>query len=105
MKKRKICGIVIRTLIIMLAAVLLFVSGTFIFHRVKTSKETELLKEKGYYNPVSAGDRCLNVSGFGNKNGEHTIIAMAGLGSGDFPVAMRQMTAPLEKDNLIVFVD
>ncbi|MCM1567997.1 MAG: alpha/beta hydrolase [Roseburia sp.] len=105
MKKRKVFKIIIRALIIMLAAVVLFISGTFIFHRVKTSRETELLKEKGYYNPVSVGDYCLNVASFGNKNSEHTIIAMAGLGSGDFPVAMRQMTAPLEKDNLIVFVD
>ncbi|MCM1273587.1 MAG: alpha/beta hydrolase [Clostridium sp.] len=105
MKRRKVGKIIIRVLIIMLAAVVLFVLGTFIFHRVKTSRETELLKEKGYYNPVSVGDYYLNVASFGNKNGEHTIIAMAGLGSGDFPVAMRHMTAPLEKDNLIVFVD
>ncbi|MCM1298822.1 MAG: alpha/beta hydrolase [Firmicutes bacterium] len=105
MKKRKVCKIIIRALITMLAAVVLFVSGTFIFHRVKTGRETELLKEKGYYNPVSVDDCRLNVAGFGNKNGEHTIIAIAGLGSGDFPVAVRQMTAPLEKDNLIVFVD
>ena len=79
--------------------------GTFVCHRVKRSKEIKLLKENGYYNPVSVGDYCLNVAIFGNENGKHTIIAMAGLGSGDFPVAMRQMTAPFEEGNLVVFVD
>lgn len=105
MKKRSLSKIIIRVLIVLLAAVLLFVTGTFIFHRVKTNSETVRLKEEGYYNPVSVGDYCLNVASFGSENGDHTIIAMAGLGSGDFPVAMRHMTAPLEKDNLIVFVD
>lgn len=105
MKKRNVCKIIIRVFIVLLAAVVLFVIGTFIFHRAKTSSETARLKEEGYYNPISVGDYYLNVASFGNENGEHTIIAMAGLGSGDFPVAMRHMTAPLEKDNLIVFVD
>lgn len=105
MKKRSVKKIIIRVFIILLAAVMLFLLGTFIFHRINREKEIALLKENGYYNPVSVGDHCLNVAKFGNENGEHTIIAMAGLGSGDFPVGMRQMTAPLEEDNLVVFVD
>ena len=105
MKKRNVKKIIIRVLIILLTAVMLFVLGTFVFHRIKRSEEITQLKEMGYYNPVSVGDYSLNVAKFGNENGEHTIIAMAGLGMGDFPVAMRQMTAPLEKDNLVVFVD
>lgn len=94
-----------RVVIILLAALLLFVLGTFIFHRIKSNEEIACLKEKGYYNPVSVGDYCLNVAKFGNENGAHTIIAMAGLGMGDCSVSMRQMTAPLEEDNLVVFVD
>ena len=105
MKKRNVGKIIIRLLIILLAAIVLFGLGTYISHRIKSSKEIELLKEKGYYNPVSVGNYCLNVAMFGNENGEHTIIAMAGNQSGDFPVAMRQMTATLEENNLVVFVD
>ena len=105
MKKRSVGKIILRALIVLFAAFALFVLGVFIFHRVKTAEEISLLKEKGYYNPVSVGDHSLNVAKFGNENGTHTIIAMAGLGSGDFPVGMRQMTAPLEEDNLVVFVD
>ena len=105
MKKRSVGKIILKAFIILFAAVALFVLGVFIFHRVKTAEEISLLKEKGYYNPVSVGGYSLNAAKFGNENGAHTIIAMAGLGSGDFPVGMRQMTAPLEKDNLVVFVD
>lgn len=105
MKKRSVIKMMIRVVIILLAAIMLFVLGTFIFHCIKSNEETARLKEKGYYNPVSVGDYCLNVAKFGNENGAHTIIAMAGLGSGDFSVSMRQMTASLEENNLVVFVD
>ena len=105
MKKRSVGKIIVIIVIILLLTIVLFVLGTFVFHIIKSSEETELLKEKGYYNPVSVGDYCLNVAKFGNEKGEHTIVAMAGLGSGDFPVAMRQVTASLEENNFVVFVD
>ena len=103
MKKAvKITG---RILLIFLMILLLFTLITFIIHRVKTNQEISLLKEKGYYNPVSVGDYSLNVAKFGNENGEHTIVSLAGLGMGDYSLAERQMTAPLEKDNMVVFID
>ncbi|MCM1054768.1 MAG: alpha/beta hydrolase [Bacteroides sp.] len=105
MKKRSVKNAVLNVFIILLTAVALFISVTFIFHRVNYNKEVAVLKEKGYYNPVSVGDYCLNVAKFGNENGAHTIVGMAGLYMGDFPVAARHMTAPLEEDNLVVFVD
>ena len=101
-KALKIAGIV---LLILLAILLLFTLVTFIIHRVKTEQEIELLKEKGYYNPVSVGDYCLNVAKFGNENGKHTIVGLAGNGMGDYALAARQMTACLEEDNLVVFID
>ena len=56
MKKRSIGKIILRVIIGLFAAVALFVLAVFIIHRVKTAKEVSLLKEKGYYNPVSVGD-------------------------------------------------
>lgn len=105
MKKRKIGKVILKAAIVLSVALILFVSGTFIFHAIKSDEEIELLKEKGYYAPVSVGDYCLNAAKFGNENGRHTIIGIAGLGSGDFSVAMRQTTSCLEEDNLVVFVD
>ena len=103
MKKAfKITG---RILLVFLILLLLFTLVTYIHHRVRTNQETALLKEKGYYNPVSVGDHSLNVAAFGNENGAHTIVSLAGLGMGDYAVAERQMTAVLEQDNRVVFID
>ena len=102
---KKALKIVGRIFLIMLVVLLLFVLGTFIFHRVKTNQALELLKEKGYYNPVSVGEYSLNVAKFGNENGAHTIVGLAGLGMGDYAVAARQMTDCLEENNQVVFVD
>lgn len=102
---RKALKITGRILLVLLILLLLFTLVTFIIHRVKTDRETELLKEKGYYNPVSVGDYSLNVAKFGNENGAHTIVSLAGLGMGDYSVAERQMTAVLEKENKVVFID
>lgn len=104
-RKRSVKKPLLIAVIILLAAIILFVSGTFVFHRIKSSQEIVLLKERGYYNLVSVGDHSLNVSEFGNKNGKHTIVGLAGLGMGDYSVAARQMTACLEEDNFVVFVD
>ncbi len=105
MKTKKIGKIIGKVLLILLALVIAFTLVTYITHRVKSDKELKALKENGYYNPVSVGDYSLNVAKFGNENGEHTIVGLAGLGMGDYAVAARQMTACLEEDNLVVFVD
>ena len=92
-------------LLVPVAVLFLFTLGTWIFHRVRTCQELELLKERGYFNPVSVGDDSLNVVKFGNEQGGHTIAALAGLGMGVFSVAARRMTSHLEHDNIVVFVD
>ena len=79
-KRKNIRKIVIVVMISLLSAMLLFFLGTFIFHSIKSSKEIALLKEMGYYDPVSVGEYSLNVARFGNKNGKHTIVGLAGLG-------------------------
>ncbi len=94
-----------RILLILLILLLLFTLVTFVIHRVKTKQEIELLTEKGYVNPVPVGDYCLNVSKFGNENGSHTIVSLSGIVSGEYSVTERKMTAALERDNLVVFID
>lgn len=105
MRTKRVGKIILRVLLIILLLILLFALVTFIVHAVKTNKETALLKEKGYYNPVSVGKYSLNVAKFGSENGKHTIVGLAGLGMGDYSVTARQMTAFLEEDNRVVFVD
>ncbi|MCR4564275.1 MAG: alpha/beta hydrolase [Clostridiales bacterium] len=102
---KKILKIIGKIIFVILILTVVFTAVTFIIHKVKTKKEIALLKEQGYYNPVSVGDYSINVSAFGNSDGKHTIVGIAGLGMADFPVAARQMTKEIEKDNLVVFVD
>ena len=88
-----------------LLIVVVFTLITFVVHRIRTAKEINMLKDKGYYNPVSVGEYSLNVAKFGNENSGHTIVSLAGLGNGDYSVTQRHMTAELEDDYLVVFVD
>ena len=105
MKRNKFKRFFFWSLAILLAVLALFTLGTWLHHRVKTGRELALLREKGYYNPVSVGEYSLNVARFGNELGKHTIVGLAGLGMDDFMVTARRMTAQLEPDNAVVFVD
>ncbi len=105
MKSKFVKKIVLWIVTAVLAALFIFVAWTCIYHIIRSSSELAALKERGFYNPVSVGDYSLNVAMFGSDNPKHTIVAMAGLGMGDCSVAMRQMTALLEEENLVVFVD
>lgn len=105
MKRNKFKRVFLWSLAILLAVLALFTLGTWLHHRVKTGRELALLKEKGYYNPVPVGEYSLNVARFGNELGKHTIVGLAGLGMDDFMVTARRMTAQLEPDNAVVFVD
>lgn len=105
MTLKKVLKIIGRILLILLMLLLIFTLVTFIRHRIKTKQEIALLTEKGYVNLVSVGDHCLNVAKFGNENGNHTIVALAGLGANDYSVAERKMTAAIKKENTVVFID
>lgn len=105
MKRNKLKRVLLWSFPILLAVLALFTLGTWLHHRVKTGRELALLKAKGYYNPVSVGGYSLNVARFGNELGKHTIVGLAGLGMDDFMVTARRMTAQLEPDNTVVFVD
>lgn len=102
---KKSIKITISIIILILAIIILFFLITYVNHSIKTNKELEVLKENGLYNPVSVGEYSLNVSKFGNENGKHTIVAMAGLGMADCSISMRKMTKHFEDENLVVFVD
>ena len=58
-----------KILIRILIAVVAVPAGLFIFHKIKHGIDMKYLAERGYYNPVSIGDRSLNVLKFGNEEG------------------------------------
>ena len=103
--KRRILKVLITILAVLQSVLLLTVLVTAVINMVKSSHELRVLHELGYYNPVNTGDHCLNVAGFGNRSGKHTIVALSGLGLGDYSVTWRKMTSYLESDDQIVFID
>lgn len=104
-RKRSVKRLIAIILLSILGLIVLFLGIVFTVHTIKSNQELKLLKEKGYYNPVSVGDYSLNAAKFGNADGKHTIVGMAGLGVGEYAVTARRMTACLEDDNMVVFVD
>ena len=105
MNIKKVLRITGKVLLILLLLIVLLLLTTTIVYHIKLNKVEKQLKEAGYYNPVSVGDHALNVYSCGNENGQHTIIALAGWGDGEMFLGWRQMTAEIEKENRLIFVD
>lgn len=95
-RRERIAGIVL----IGLAA-----AGCLLFHPLMVKHYRSMLTEKGYYQPVSVGDHSLNLLTCGRENGSRRIVSLSGFGCGDTSVSMRKMTAELEKDNQLIFLD
>lgn len=83
----------------------LFLSMTFFMNRILSAKEMQMLRDAGYYYPVSVGNYSLNVHDFGNKNGRHTFVGMSGRGVYDFSVRAHRFMGALAEENRIVIVD
>lgn len=101
-KKKKIILIPILSLVTIL---ILFLIIMLIVDRSLSKKEYELLEKNGYINIIEVDGYNINASMFGNNDGKHVIVALAGLGCSEISVTMRKMTKALEQDNLIVFIE
>lgn len=98
----KVTGKIILVILILIIVVLIITSVMF---RLRVNKAKNYLKDNGYYNLLSADDYNVNVFTCGNENGKHTIVALAGYLDGEMYIGWRKMTAPLEEDNRLVFLD
>lgn len=77
----------------------------WISSRIRLRQDSAFLIESGYSRPVSVGDHSVNVLSYGNENGQHRIIAIAGFGDPDPCISWRRMTAALEEEHQVIFVD
>lgn len=89
--------------ILIILVVLLFVS--FIVHKIKNNNEYKELEKLGYINKYSAGNYNLNLYRVGNKNSNHKIIALSGLGVNDYSVEMSFVNDNLKDDYEIIYID
>lgn len=101
-KRFKVVGIVL--LVVVILIVLFLAVSTILFH-IRVSKAKDFMEEKGYLDLVSAGDINVNVYSCGNADGDHTIVALSGYLDGEMCIGWRNMTASLEEENQIVFLD
>ncbi len=105
MKIKNICKKIFYVFLIILGIFLLFWLIIFINNKIRVKRDKAFLKEAGYYNLVSAGNYSVNVLPYGNENGKHRIIVMAGYGIPDSCITMRRMTSTLEVENQVIFID
>ena len=73
--------------------------------RIRMRKDREFLVENGYSHLVPAGDHSVNVLIYGNENGRHRFVSIAGFGDPSPCLSWRRMTAALEKENRVIFID
>ena len=105
MKAKKALKVTGKIILVILVIVIIVLIITSVLFRLRVNKAKDYLKNNGYYNLVSAGDYDVNVYSCGNENGKHTIVALAGYLDGEMYIGWRKMTAPLEEDNRLVFLD
>lgn len=105
MNAKKIFKVIGRILLVLLLLTVLCLLTTSIVYHVRLHKALKTMQESGYENLVSAGDYQVNLFRCGNQNGKHTIVALAGYGDGEMCIGWRKMTAPLEAENELLFLD
>lgn len=90
-------------LLIILILLVLAVAGIFVYHRVKESKDLELMKANGYYEPVSVGDHSLNLVRYGGAEDKHRIVALSGNGP-SFPVEIKELADSLTDEAAVYYL-
>lgn len=96
-KALKTIGILLLVILILL---LLALAGCAAYHRIRIPKNQEFLKESGYCNPVSVGERSLNLVSYGGAEEKHRIIALGGNGAA-FPIELRRLADALSEDGAV----
>ncbi len=91
------------TLLVILILLVLAVLCMFIYHRVGLSKNMELMKSNGYYEPVSVGDHSLNLVRYGGAEDKHRIVALSGNGAG-FPLEIKELADSLADEAAVYYL-
>ena len=105
MRIKKVLKRIAKVIFIIIGLLLTCIIIMIVNRQIHLKTDIEYLQSKGYYNPVSVGSYSLNLLDFGKKDGNHTVIAMAGYGVPDTCITMRKMTLSLEEENRVIFLD
>ena len=100
---KKFLKVLGKTLGILLAVVIVFLLGTFIYNRVMLAKESPLLENQLYGQKVEvySHDMSIYVSG----SGEHTLVFMAGSGDSAPIINFKNFIGRFEGDYRVVVIE
>ena len=93
------------SLIAAAGAAVLIVAGLRIYAVVSCQHDRNEYAKAGYLHLVDAGGMKMNVYSTGAAQGRHTIVGLAGMGVGCFPVLTTALNERLGRENTIVYPD
>lgn len=107
MKKilKKTFGIILRIFLVIIAAIIIALTASFINNRIARKKDLELLKSKGLCNLVSAGSFNINTAEYGDKNAEHTFVAIPGMDENTYSIDIKYIADKLSDDCRVIALD
>lgn len=97
---------ILRNTGIVIAAVsILTVAGLRVYSISAYHHDRSEYEKAGYLDLVKSNGFKMNVYSTGAKNGRHTIVGLAGMGSNCFPAAAEKLNSVLGKENTLVYPD
>lgn len=101
MKMKKVLRIIGKVLLGIWGLAVVLILGMTIL----TSKEKDELADAGYINTVTVNGKDLNYNAYGNRDGDHVIVTISGLGVADYGVMSHYITDSVSEDNYIINID
>jgi pimeloyl-ACP methyl ester carboxylesterase len=99
-KSKRVLGWIRNIVVSTLLLTIVFIGVVTGVHFIQTNNEIKTLSSAGLYHKVTVeGNREMNVAFYGNKESEHTIVPISGVGIQDLTVFVQHMTATI-KDNV-----
>ncbi|RKM55572.1 alpha/beta hydrolase [Butyrivibrio sp. X503] len=99
---RKLLRVVRNIFLVLLACIILFVSGAFVYHRIKLSQEKPLLENvPGQMVEVDGH----NMHVYSEGQGDHTIVFLSGWGTTSPYQDFLPMTKELSGENKVVIIE
>lgn len=102
---KKILKVILRIILALLILIVLALAASFVNNKIARKNDLELLKSSGYYNPVSAGSFNINTYEYGNKDAEHTFVALPGLGENTYSIDIKAVAEQLSDNCRVIALD
>ena len=100
---KKVFTMIGKVLLIMIAAIILFLLGVFVYNRIMLFKEEALLKDQKISQMVEVDGHKMSI--YVSGEGAHTLVFMAGSGAPTPVIDYKEFTSRFEDENKIVIIE